>query len=211
MRKYSEIPKFLITYIFTVVFDVSMDIILCILMASLVIIRRSTSVNISLLGEIKVSTPGSQPRTAYVDLREHPEASVMGKVLAIQLRGSLEFFNASRIARRIEMLTEAVAKFKLEKKEQNFAEFDPDLNGDLLFIRSEFPPDSHVAIVLDFSLNEDMDSAAVWVLIQIIEKSKHHHDSQVYITGIHSFHRDLFERAGLVELLGSEFFLILLI
>jgi MFS superfamily sulfate permease-like transporter len=206
MKNLHEIVKFLITFLITIFFDVSTGIILCILLASLVIIQRSTSLNVSLLGEVTVADTAGKTRSTFLDLREHPEAKVLSNALLIQIRGSLEFFNASRIARRIEMLTEAVTKFsKTHTPLQTINDFDPELHHNLLFIKSEFPEDNHVSIVLDFSMNEDMDSAAILVIEKIIQKAKKHRGSQIYLVGLHKFHTELFTRAGLIDLLGSDF------
>jgi MFS superfamily sulfate permease-like transporter len=208
MRNFPEIFKFLLTYFFTIFFDANTGIVLCLLLAGLVIIRRSTSLNVSLLGEVQVADPYSHDatrRSAYVDMKEHPEAHVMERVLAIQIRGALEFFNASRIARRIEMLMEALVKFKTQhSSEQSISDFDPDLHSDLFFIRSAFPPDNHVSIILDFSSVEDMDSSAVWILLKIIKMSKSHAGSCIYFSGLHPFQVELFERSKLLDILGRD-------
>jgi hypothetical protein len=109
------------------------------------------------------------------------------------------------MARRIEMLTEAVAKYTIRHSPlQSFSDFDPELHHNLLFIKSEFP-DAHVSIVLDFSTNDNIDSAAILILEKIISKSQTFKSTQVYLCGLHSFHKVLFEKAGLIQLLGPEF------
>jgi MFS superfamily sulfate permease-like transporter len=202
MRKYPEIFKFLLTYFFTIFFDASTGILLCLLLAGLVIIRRSTSLNVSVLGEVKVSDPtgSGTTRQAFVDLYDHPEANVIDKLLALQLRGSLEFFNASRLARRIEMLTQAVSKFQLDHDpDQTLEDFDPKVHGDVFFIRSEIPTDKHISIVLDFANVEDIDSSAVWILLKIIKKSKNRMGSTIYFTGLHPYQLELFGKARLLD------------
>jgi MFS superfamily sulfate permease-like transporter len=207
MRKYPEIVKFLLTYLFTIFFDASTGILLCLLLAGLEIIRRSTSLHVSVLGEINISDPNGtgSSRLAFVDLYDHPEANLIDKLLALQLRGSLEFFNASRIARRIEMLTQAVAKFQMEHEpDQTLEDFDPKVHGDMFFIRSEVPTDKHISIVLDFANVEDMDSSAVWILLKIVKKSKTHHGSTIYFTGLQPYQLEVFGKARLLDELGTH-------
>jgi high affinity sulfate transporter 1 len=205
MRNIHEIIKFLATYLITIFFDVSTGILLCLLLAGLVIIQRSTTINVSLLGQINVSDANNAIKNAYVDIKEHPDAKFIPNLLILQIRGSLEFFNAGRMARRIEMLTEAVAKYTIQHTPlQSLSDFDPELHHNLLFIKSEFP-DAHVSIVLDFSTNDNIDSAAILILEKIISKSHAFKSTQVYLCGLHYFHTLLFEKAGLIKLLGPEF------
>ncbi len=160
-----------VAYALTIALSPTLGIISCLILSALVIIRRSTHINVSVLGEIEVSN-GNEVILRYVDIKIHPEAFVLAQIVPLQIKGSLEYFNAARISRRVEMLTDGVAKLAHEElhgghRADRVAEA---IRNSTLFISRDSR--ASVIVILDFSQVEEMDSSAAWELKQFVEKRR---------------------------------------
>jgi MFS superfamily sulfate permease-like transporter len=208
LRKLTEISKFIATWAMTVGLSVNTGILMCLLFSALVIIRRSTSLNIALLGKLEVlDKDKSDYVDHYVDLRENGQAVLekdigkkgVLKVVILSLGGSIEYFNASRIARRMTMLIEANALLQKDRESVRDEGFVVTSTSDILFIRGS-KDSSSFSVIYDFSKVEDMDSAALWVFKSIAETFKHSKGSgQLVLCGLKPWMEDLFARSGVKD------------
>ena len=112
MRIWYDIGLFIITFAITFFLTMGDGVLLCILLAVLIILRRSTSVDLSLLGCL----PDYMSTHKFVDMKEFPEAEVVDGVLIMGLRGSLRFYNAGQLRRTMEHLMDTETKLYQEER-----------------------------------------------------------------------------------------------
>lgn len=163
-RNFQEISKCFLAYIFTIFLPPDQGIIFCLVLSALVIIRRSTAINVSILGEIEVGD-----EIQYVDISDHPEAFVIAQIVPLVIRGSLEYFNAARISRRVEILIDAVSKLAHTDNENDLVLVHTAIRNSSLFITRR--ADRAVNVILDFQHVDKIDSSAAYELKRLIEKS----------------------------------------
>ncbi|KAI8927112.1 sulfate transporter family-domain-containing protein [Entophlyctis helioformis] len=121
VRGWSEILMFLATWAITFFTSISQGILLCLLLAVLIIVRRTSAVDMALLGQLpsKPSSTADVPahplchkhsqdplgtEITLVDVKEHSSAEVLEGILPLQIRGPLMFYNSGRIRRTIQHL-----------------------------------------------------------------------------------------------------------
>jgi MFS superfamily sulfate permease-like transporter len=163
-RNFQEISKCLLSYLFTIFLPPDQGIIFCLVLSALVIIRRSTAINVSILGEIEVGD-----EIQYVDISDHPEAFVIAQIVPLVIRGSLEYYNAARISRRVEILIDAVSKLAHTDNENDIVVVQMAIRNSSLFITRR--ADKSVNVILDFQHVDKIDSSAAYELKRLIEKS----------------------------------------
>jgi MFS superfamily sulfate permease-like transporter len=113
MRIVSDILLFFVAWFITLFLTMGDGILLCLLLAVLIILRRTTAVNLRLLGYL----PNSNTVHNYVDMKEFPEAEVVDGVLIMGLKGSLCFYNAGQLRRTMEHLMKTEKRLFLEAKD----------------------------------------------------------------------------------------------
>jgi neutral trehalase len=98
---------------------------------------------------------------AYVDIVEHPEARIIDNVLLISIRGDLEFYNAARLRRRIEMLLDVEEHLILDydHKDGSSTPQTPTREWSALFVNAT-TPSNNMTIVLCCKNCTNMDSAS---------------------------------------------------
>lgn len=185
-RNVHEIIKFLLSYPLTISLSPSLGIIFCLILSALVIIRRSTAINVSVLGEIEESL-NDKILIKYVDLTEHPEAFVIAQVVPLQIKGPLEYFNAARIARRVEMLTDAVAKIA-ETEYTGHVQINTAVRNNALWIQRDSTFNS-VLVILEFAFTQDIDSSAAWHIKKLVEKTT----DRVLFCGLQNQHLEMLD------------------
>ena len=197
MRNRGEILKFLVTWACTVFLSVSLGVIACILVSSYVIIQQSTSLSLAVMGKLE-----TERKSVFVDLKQHPEAKVLDRVLVIQLRGSFQYYNSAKLVRRLEMLEDAI-ELMVKTKQDNVlldafdAAAEPSTN--FLFVKAKTDHDGF-KIILDFSETWTLDSSAILTLLELVHSKKY----QIYFVGLEHFQIDLMNQAGLLELIGHD-------
>ncbi|KAJ3305217.1 Solute carrier 26 [Kappamyces sp. JEL0829] len=187
MKNLKEVTKLVLAYGFTIFLTPSTGIIFCLVLSALVIIRRSTHINVSVLGEIEVQS-GADVVPRHVDIKSHPEAFVLAQVVPLSIKGSLEYFNAARISRKVEMLTDAVSKLAQEELHgsRSADQVSKAIRNNTLFISRESR--QAVTMILDFQELDDMDSSAAWQLKKIVENSR---GDRIIFSGLQQRHVDM--------------------
>ncbi|KAJ3252289.1 Solute carrier 26, partial [Boothiomyces macroporosus] len=103
MKSIGDIFMFLLTFGVTTFISISDGIVLCLLLSSLLILRKTTKINIGLVGLLDLENGDSM----YIDARNYPNCKFVDGVIAVRIYGPLQFYNAGRLRRRIELLLEA--------------------------------------------------------------------------------------------------------
>lgn len=190
-RNVQEIVKLLATYILTISLNPTLGVIFCLILSALVIIRRSTAIHVSVLGEIEVKDDRAKGNrdeeetviVRYVDISQHPEAFVIAQVVPLSIKGSLEYFNAARISRRVEMLTDAVSKLSEVEERLDSTKVSSAIRNNSLWIARESRCND-VIVILDLSQVDALDSSAAWEVKKLYEKS----NDRILLCGLHMHH-----------------------
>jgi high affinity sulfate transporter 1 len=185
MQNVFEIFLFLITWAMTFFISIDQGIVLCVGLSALLILKKTTMVNLSLLGKISYNS-ASGSVTKFVDVQEYPEAQLMDGLLAISIQNTLEFYNAGRLRRRIEMLLDMETEMLKNNKRSSTSSFD-DLKkkrNTALFVNANFKISDHfLTILLDFTRCEHVDTAATHTLHTII-KNLQKEKARVILSGV---------------------------
>ena len=72
-------------------------ILFCLLLATLIIIRKVSSADVSILGRVR-STGNREQNSVYLDIKEHPDCDVLDGLLILSIRGPLLFLQLWRFA-----------------------------------------------------------------------------------------------------------------
>jgi sulfate permease, SulP family len=187
-----DIFLFLSTWVICFFISIGDGILLCLLLASFLILRRTTALHINLMGEVTLPS-GTK---AYVDVVDNPEAKLVDDVLLLQLKGDLEFFNAARMRRRIEILLD------LEEQISN-NEIDTQLakRKSLFFVKAS--QRENFSIVMDFSSCSNIDTASLLTLHEVTTAYQRH-GTRFIVCGLHPIQKLMFEKAGLINAIGKE-------
>ena len=209
-----DIFMFLLTFGITLFISIDFGILLCIALSVLFTLRKTTSVKLGLLGRITYSIPHPKIRNQlqikqkFVDIQDYPDAELLPGFLCLSLKTSLEFYNASRLRRRIEMLLQV----GVESMSKEYSDTDSEKLSDLLYhgskqdrlfvnsIKSHHAPR---AIILDFNQCDEIDISAAHVLLKIIH-SLHKQNCAVMFTSLRPALRDLLDRSGVSKALGIK-------
>ncbi|KAI9190749.1 sulfate transporter family-domain-containing protein [Polychytrium aggregatum] len=216
IRGWIEVALFLIAWALTLATTISDGIVLCLLLASLIIFRHTTIVNMSVLGWVPNGITNDSGY--FVDTKEHPEAELFDNVLIMKIEAPIMFYNCGTLQRKIDLLIRAEQKLALQHaREVNpvLVGGDSTLGGDTDLRGSDtdlgtvqVTGDDHGGhnphyILIDLKNSTDMDSAAIHML-KVITRSFKRRKFPIYFTGLHDFHIVLFRRSGLLDLVGSE-------
>lgn len=208
MQNLFEILLFIATWALTMFVSINEGIVFCIGLSALLILRKTTMVNIGLLGKLRYSShEGNQVKTAYVDIRDYPEAELMDGIMAISIQNNLEFYNAGRLRRRIEMLLEVEADIMNNKRDSSSSGKSVDLKKkrqSAFFVDSGVKiRDLQLTLVLDFSKCESIDSNATFILHKIF-KSMLRQNARCIISGLRPEMREMLSRGHIIDQIGKE-------
>lgn len=184
MGIWSDVALFIVTWGITLFFTMGDGILLCLLLAVLLILRRTTTINLNLLGYL----PNSGLTQNFVDATEFPEAEMVDGALIMGLRGSLRFYNAGQLRRTMELLMQRERDLFNEERQQtvmkgaeedyhHFRGFYKDVDKtptpfkrisdetdpfEVVFgikdFDDQYPTDNRFCVILDFSTCSDMVS-----------------------------------------------------
>ncbi|KAI8893712.1 sulfate transporter family-domain-containing protein [Globomyces pollinis-pini] len=207
MRNLPEICMFVFSWCMTVFVPVSTGILINLGVAALLILRKTTQVYLGLLGQLSLNDNTDQ--CMYVDVRDHPESLLTAGILAISIRGSLEFYNAGRLRRRIEMLLEVeTLMVELYEKSQVtngsiVSLYRPGSSANESFVNSHYDSSKKLTVILDFSRCDEVDTSAIYALITII-KTFQKQDKRIVFSGLSPKLQVLITKAGIDTMLKPE-------
>jgi SulP family sulfate permease len=207
MKSIKELFFFTLTFCMTFFVAISEGILLCLLLACFLILRRTTVLQMALLGSLQVIQKDLTTKVVkYVDITEYPEASVIDNVLLLSLKGALEFYNAGRLRRRIELLLGVEEKILASHTTSEFVTSESSFR---LFVNAD-STGRDFTFVFDFTHCSNMvffvvtkDSAGLFILLEIVESFRSR-GTRVIFCGIQAYQRVLFSKSGILAILGSD-------
>jgi high affinity sulfate transporter 1 len=206
MRNFSELFLFLFIWCMTFFISINQGIILCLAFSGLLILRKTTLLHLGLVGKLEY-THQNEPKIAYVDVQDYPEATLTQGILAISIHNHLEFYNAGRLRRRIEMLLELEAA-ALDAQQQHHKRSFNELQNQrqsTLFVQSNIKLEElGLTIVLDFAKCKSIDSNASFILYKIFKSMKKSHVT-LFLSGVRPELRIILAKAGILDLVSKEF------
>ncbi len=208
MRDPLEIFMFLATWCLTIFVSIDDSIVFCLGMSALFILRKTTTIKLGLLGKhvYNVQQNGKLvTKSTFADIKEYPEAELVPGVVALSIHSSsLEFYNAARLRRRIDIL--------MEIELQSLANEDTVDTGSksikrasTFFVNSSYDYSKSLLILLDFSRCNEMDSNAAHVLKKIAKNFGKLNVSLVF-SGINPKIMEILKRSGVVHQVGEKSF-----
>ncbi|KAI8909718.1 sulfate transporter family-domain-containing protein [Gorgonomyces haynaldii] len=166
-HNFGEVFFFLACYCLTFFLPIGQGIIFILLLAAFLILRKSTMLNMELEGEICYIADGKLSKK-YVDVKYHPEATMKNRLLLLAIKGPLEFYNASRLRRRIELFLEI--ERKLLQNHESKAE--PNAFSERLFVNAKEGLKSGYCVIMDFRMCENLDGTGLFVLHELMHLFK---------------------------------------
>ncbi|KAI8894873.1 STAS domain-containing protein [Globomyces pollinis-pini] len=160
----------------------------------------------SLLGKANFNRKDEE--SVYVEIREYPEARLSDGLLAISVRGPLEFYNAGRLRRRIEMLLEVETKMIRCYRKNYIPEtpltkvYQPGSRANTTFVNSCFDQTKDLTVILDFSRCDSIDTSAVFILHRVV-KTFQKQEKRIIFCGLKPVFLTKIQKAGIDELLGE--------
>ncbi|KAJ3289630.1 Solute carrier 26 [Rhizoclosmatium sp. JEL0117] len=137
-RAYHEILMLLATFLITLATSLSTGIILCLGLSAILIVRKTTSSNISIMGRLprytSPPTPQLEPadtasnlkviphvshkhhRHHYVSIAEHPDALLLDGVLILRVDVPLMFYNCAQVRRSLEVVMNVEKKLLVQRR-----------------------------------------------------------------------------------------------
>lgn len=111
IHAWTDLAMFLSTFLITFTSTISNGIIMCLLLATLIIIRKISAADLSIMGHMspqehrKAALTETASHGLYLDIKEHPDAQVSEGILILSIRGPLVFYNCGTLPRTIDVLT----------------------------------------------------------------------------------------------------------
>ncbi|KAG2122347.1 sulfate transporter family-domain-containing protein [Suillus clintonianus] len=178
IRAWTDLAMMFLTFSLSVIWNIEIGIIVSLIISLLLVIKRSSHTRMIILGRI----PGTDQWGPIADI---PGAEDVPGILIIRIRESLDFANTAQLKERLRRL-------ELYGPERTHPSEEPRRQpaSTLVF---------HMADV------ETCDASAVQIFHELLETYQNR-GVELFVTHLRSGPREMFERAGIEELLGSEAF-----
>jgi len=179
MRSWMDLALMILTFVFSLVWNVEVGIVVSIIISLMLVVRRSSKTRMAILGRI----PGTDQ---WKPINENEEAreDVPG-VLIVRIRENLDFANTAQLKERLRRF---------------------ELYGDGQSHPSEEPRRQQASVlVFHMADMEVCDASAVQIFYELFETYQTR-GVGVFITHLRSGPRKMFDKAGVVELLGHDAF-----
>jgi len=168
-----------LTFVFSIIWNVEVGIVVSIIISLLLVVRRSSKTRLAILGRI----PGTDRWKPINENREAQE-DVPG-VLIIRIRENLDFANTAQLKERLRRF---------------------ELYGDGPSHPSEEPRRQQASVLVFHMADMDScDASAVQIFFELFETYKSRNIG-VFVTHLQPGPRNMFDKAGIVDLLGSDAF-----
>jgi high affinity sulfate transporter 1 len=179
MRSWMDLMLMVLTFVFSMIWNVEVGIVVSIIISLLLVVRRSSKTRMAILGRI----PGTD-RWKPINENEEAREDVPG-VLIIRIRENLDFANTAQLKERLRRF---------------------ELYGDGQSHPSEEPRRQQASVlVFHMADMESCDASAVQIFHELFETYQRR-GVGVFITHLRSGPRKMFDKAGVVELLGHDAF-----
>ncbi|KAG1738204.1 sulfate transporter family-domain-containing protein [Suillus lakei] len=175
---WTDLAMMFLTFSLSVIWNIEIGIIVSLIISLLLVIKRSSHTRMIILGRI----PGTDQ---WGPIADNPGAEDVPGILIVRIRESLDFANTAQLKERLRRL-------ELYGPERTHPSEEPRRQpaSTLVF---------HMADV------ETCDASAVQIFHELLETYQNR-GVELFVTHLRSGPREMFERAGIEELLGSEAF-----
>jgi high affinity sulfate transporter 1 len=179
MRSWVDMTLMSLTFILTIIWSVQVGVTVSLIISLLLVVRRSSRTRMTILGHI----PGTD-RWEPIDESTGAEEDTPG-VLIVRIRENLDFANTAQLKERLRRL---------------------ELYGVHPSHPSDVPRRQQASVLIFHMADvETCDASAVQIFHELFE-SYRGRDVRVFITHLRQEPRNMFERGGIVELLGEDAF-----
>ncbi|EGO00784.1 hypothetical protein SERLA73DRAFT_167030 [Serpula lacrymans var. lacrymans S7.3] len=175
---WTDLALMFLTFIFSVIWNVEIGIIVSLIISLLLVIRRSSKTRMTILGRI----PGTDQ---WRPISDNPDAEDIPGLLIVRIRESLDFANTAQLKERLRRL-------ELYGVEPTHPSEEPSRQPASVLV-------FHMADV------ESCDASAIQTFYELLETYKNR-GVGLFVTHLRRVPRDMFERAGIVKLLGNDAF-----
>ncbi|KAI0067589.1 hypothetical protein BV25DRAFT_1818966 [Artomyces pyxidatus] len=179
MRAWIDMTLMSLTFVLTILWSVQVGVIVSLIISLLLVVRRSSKTRMTILGRI----PGTE---RWKPINENPEAEEDAPgVLIVRIRENLDFANTAQLKERLRRL--------------ELYGVDPSHPSEA--------PRRQQARVLVFHMAdvETCDASAVQIFHELFEEYKSR-GVGIFMTHVRAGPREMFDRAGVVKLLGENAF-----
>jgi high affinity sulfate transporter 1 len=175
---WTDLAMMFFTFSLSVIWNIEIGIIVSLIISLLLVIKRSSHTRMIILGRI----PGTDQ---WGPITDNPGAEDVPGILIVRIRESLDFANTAQLKERLRRL-------ELYGPERTHPSEEPRRQpaSTLVF---------HMADV------ETCDASAVQIFHELLETYQNR-GVKLFVTHLRSGPREMFKRAGIEELLGSEAF-----
>jgi high affinity sulfate transporter 1 len=173
-----DLAMMFITFTLSVIWDVEIGIVVSLIISLLLVIRRSSKTRMTILGRI----PGTN---RWRPVEDNPDAEDVPGTLIVRIRESLDFANTAQLKGRLR-------KLELYGTEPAHPSEEP----------RRLPPGVLVFHMADV---ESCDASAVQIFHELLETHKNR-GVRLFISHLRPGIREMFEKAGIVGLLGPDAF-----
>lgn len=178
IRAWTDLAMMFLTFSLSVIWNVEIGIIVSLIISLLLVIKRSSHTRMNILGRI----PGTDQ---WGPIADNPGAEDVPGILIIRIRESLDFANTAQLKERLRRL---------------------ELYGPERTHPSEEPRRQPASTLVFHMADVEMcDASAVQIFHELLETYQNR-GVGLFVTHLRSGPREMFERAGIEELLGSEAF-----
>ncbi|OAX34672.1 hypothetical protein K503DRAFT_868769 [Rhizopogon vinicolor AM-OR11-026] len=175
---WSDLAMMSLTFALSVIWNIEIGIVVSLIISLLLVIKRSSQTRMIILGRI----PGTDK---WGPIADNPGAEDVPGILIVRIRESLDFANTAQLKERLRRL-------ELYGPERTHPSEEP----------SRQPASTLVFHMADV---ETCDASAVQIFHELLATYQKR-GVELFVTHLRSGPREMFERAGIEELLGSEAF-----
>jgi high affinity sulfate transporter 1 len=179
MQSWMDLALMILTFGFSMIWNVEVGIVVAIVISLMLVVRRSSKTRMAILGRI----PGTD-RWKPINESDEAREDVPG-VLIIRIRENLDFANTAQLKERLR-------RFELYGDGQSHPSEEPRRQQASVLV-------FHMADV------ESCDASAVQIFHELFETYQSR-GVGVFITHLRSGPRKMFDKAGVVKLLGDDAF-----
>jgi MFS superfamily sulfate permease-like transporter len=104
IHAWEDLTMFLVSFVITFCTSIFEGIIFCLIVAVLVIIKKVSFVNLSILGRYRDTTPGGSAGQSYVDINENPKAEIDDGIMIVSVKGPFLFYNSTSFSYTLRQL-----------------------------------------------------------------------------------------------------------
>ncbi|KZT22517.1 sulfate permease [Neolentinus lepideus HHB14362 ss-1] len=179
MRSWIDLGLMFLTFTLTIIWNIEIGITVSLIISLLLVVHRSSKPKMTILGRI----PGTE---TWKPINENPDAreDVPG-VLILRIRENLDFANTAQLKERLR-------RIELYGAEPSHPSEEPRRQEATVLI-------FHMADV------DSCDASAAQIFYELLETYKNR-DVELFIAHLKKGPREVFERAGIVKLLGEDAF-----